>query len=441
MDVREADDQSAKAGGCPVTGAASPLNGESLTEPGNIAHPLAFYKRMRDQDPVYYDEKLGYWLVSRYEDIWTVFKDPITFSFKHGYFDTLGGGFFEEFKSIIERDGGGHFPDAIMEDPPLHARVRRLTEKAFTAHRVAQLEERMGEIAEDLIEQLLQRCEKGEVVDGVRGYANPFTVRVICEQLGVPQVEWQKIQRWAWAWVSQISCMQDREMMLANAKDVCDLQNYIIGEVRARQTEPREDMISDIVHATLEDGTKLTFEESVSIVRALMVGGHETTATALTNMEFLLCTRPEVVKNLREAAEDERKMTRFVEEILRIAPPSRALSRTTTAEVQLGDKLLPKGAHLLVVFESGNDDETVFPCPRDFDPDRSNLGKHVAFGGGIHRCIGAALARGEIKVTAREFAKRIGSFELAVPPESLEYLPTVATHSIKQLPMRVTRRA
>jgi cytochrome P450 len=440
MGVREAE--GAKPAGVrpAASGEGAPLGGASLTEPHNIARPHDFYRRMRRDDPVYFDEKLGMHLVSRHEDIWTVLKDPITYSFKHGYFDTYGGGFFAEFKAILERDGQGYFPDVIMEDPPAHTRVRGLTEKAFTAHRVASLEPRMAEIAADLIEALLTRCERGEAVDGVTGYSGPFTVRVICEQLGIGQFEADKIQRWATAYVAQISCMQNREMMLENAAQVCELQNFIIAEMKARSDEPREDMISDIVHAKLEDGTALTFAEAVSVVRAIIVGGHETTATALSNLLFLAATRPEIERQLREAAEDDRKLTRFVEELLRFAPPSRALARTTTREVELGGKRLPKGAHLLIVFESGNDDETAFACPREFDPERANLGKHVAFGGGVHRCIGAALARGELKVSARELARRVGRIKLAVAPDEIEYMPTVATHTIKALPLIVTRR-
>lgn len=427
---------------CPMTGRAiSPLGGASLTEPGNIAHPHDFYRGMRTHDPVYFDEKLAMYLVSRYEDICTVLKDPITFSFRKGYEDTYANGFFEEFKQILERDGQGFFPDAIMEDPPAHTRVRRLTEKAFTAHRVATLEPRIKVIAVELIEKMLDRCATGEVIDGVGDFSAPFTIRVICEQLGLRHVQAEKIQRWSLAYVAQISRMQNREMMIANAKQVCELQNFIIAEMKARESEPREDMISDIVHAKLEDGTTLTFKEAVSIVRALIIGGNETTATALSNLQFLLATRPDIATRLRSSAEDDRRLTRFVEELLRLASPTRALSRTTTRDVELGGKFMPKGTQMLLVFESGNDDETEFACPREFDPERRNLAKHLAFGGGVHRCIGSSLARIEIKVAAREFARRVGDLKLTIPARDVEYLQTVATHSIKALPLVVTRAA
>jgi cytochrome P450 len=426
----------------PMTGGAkSPLDGASLTEPHNIAHPHDFYRRMREHDPVYFDEKLGMYLVSRYEDICKVLKDPITFSFRKGYEDTYASGHFEEFKQILERDGQGFFPDAIMEDPPAHTRVRRLTEKAFTAHRVATLEPRITSIAVNLIETIAARCEKGEAVDGVSNFAAPFTIKVICEQLGIRHFQAEQIQRWSLAYVAQISRMQNREMMIENAQQICELQNFIIAEMKARERESREDMISDIVHAKLEDGTTLTFKEAVSIIRALIIGGNETTATALSNLMFLLATRPEIAERLRNSADDDRLLARFVEELLRLAPPSRALSRTTTRDVELGGKFLPKGTQMLVVFESGNDDETEFGRPREFDPERKNLSKHVSFGGGVHRCIGSSLARMEIKVAARELSKRIDGIKLTIPAENVQYLQTVATHSIKALPLIVTRRA
>jgi cytochrome P450 len=148
-----------------------------------------------------------------------------------------------------------------------------------------------------------------------------------------------------------------------------------------------------------------------------------------------------VARTLRESADDDRLMNRFVEELLRFAPPVQGLAKMTSKEVELGGKKLPKHAHLLVMYASGNDDESVFECPRDFDLNRGNLGKQVAFGVGVHRCIGAALARMEIKVAARELIHRIEDIQLTVPVDSLNYLPTVATHTIKELPITLKRRS
>ena len=439
MEVRKAEGLDASA--CPASkGASSPLGGASLTDALIVAHPSEFYRSMRKQDPVYYDEKIGMFLVSRYEDVVAVLRDPITFSDKLGYEALYASGHFEEFKQILERDGGGFFPDAIKDDPPAHTRVRRLMEQAFTAHRVATLEPGITTIVVNLIEKLADRAAKGELVDGVNDFAVPLTIAVICEQLGINQVNVHKIQRWSQAITAQISQMQDREQMLENAEQICELQNFIIAEMKAREHERREDMISDIVHAQLEDGGRLTFKEAVSLIRALIIAGNDTTATAISNLLFVLATQPDVAKMLRDSIDDDRLLNRFVEELLRIEPPVRGLAKMTTREVELGGRLLPNRAHLLVLYASGNDDETVFECPRRFDLNRSNLGKHVAFGVGVHRCIGASLARMEIKVAAREITRRIGNIKLAVSIEEIQYLPTVATRTIRHLPLSLSRR-
>jgi cytochrome P450 len=432
---------STQAGQCPAGFGKSALADMTLSNPAIGAQPNAFYQAMRNEDPVHYDEKLGMWLVSRYDDIVTVLRDPLTYSDKHGYAAQYASGFFAEFKEILERDGGGFFADAIKDDPPGHTRVRRLLDKAFTAHRVATLEPGITRIITDLIDQLVIKAANGQVVDGVNDFAIPLTISVICEQLGLAQFNAGKIQRWSSAVTAQIGRMQNREQMLENAAQICDLQNFIIGEMKARETQPREDMISDLVHATLDDGSKLEFGEAVSLVRALIIAGNDTTATAIGNLMFVLATRPEVAKTLQESVDDDRLMNRFVEELLRIEPPVRGLAKMTTKEVELGGRKLPKDAHLLVLYASGNDDESQFACPRDFDLNRSNISKHVAFGVGVHRCVGASLSRMEIKVAAREIVRRIRDIKLAIPVEDIRYQPTVAVRSIEKLPLTFKRRA
>ncbi|MES1263332.1 MAG: cytochrome P450, partial [Peristeroidobacter soli] len=298
---------------------------------------------------------------------------PLTYSDKHGYEAQYASGFFKEFREILERDGGGFFPDVIKDDPPAHTRVRRLLDKAFTAHRVATLEPGITRIIVDLIAELSQKAAGGAVVDGVKDFAIPLTIAVICEQLGISQFNGSKIQRWSMAVTAQIGRMQNREQMVENAQQVCDLQNFIIGEMKAREAAPREDMISDLVHAKLDDGSTLTFAEAVSLVRALIIAGNDTTATAIGNLLFVLATQPEIAQTLQASVDDDRLLNRFVEELLRIKPPVRGLAKMTTKPVTLGGVALPEKAHLLVLYASGNDDETQFPCPHQFDLNRGNL--------------------------------------------------------------------
>ncbi|MEW9855239.1 cytochrome P450 [Novosphingobium sp. M1R2S20] len=423
---------------CPVAHGPDLLQGVSLIDPAISAQPAAYYTAMREGDPVHYDEKLGMYLISRYEDIQTVQRDPITYSVEHGYKAQYAAGFFAEFQEILKRDGQGYFPDAIMSDPPYHTRIRKLMDNAFSAHRVRQLEPLIEDIVRECIDDFIDRGE----CDGVQDFGVPVTIRVICKQLGIETYDADKIQRWSHAVTQQIGRMQDREQMIENAREICDLQNFLIAQIRDREANPKEDMISDLVHARAdgEENPTLTFEEVVSLVRALMIAGNETTATAMSNLLYILATQPDVAQLLQGAADDDRLLARFVEELLRIEPPVRGLSRMTTKEVELGGKTLPSGAHLLLMYASANDQDDVFACPRQFDMERSNLGRHVSFGGGPHRCIGLSLARMEIRVAAREVIRRLKDIKLAVPVEDLRYLPTVATHSLASLPITFTKR-
>ncbi|MDP3908696.1 cytochrome P450 [Novosphingobium sp.] len=414
------------------------LSTASLADPEILAHPNAFYAAMRKDDAVHYDKNLDMYLISRYEDLQTVLRDPITFSVKKGFAEQYAKGFLKEYKEILERDGGGFFVNAIMTDPPEHTRVRRLLDSAFTAHRVKTLQPEITNIAVDLVEKLLAKGE-GEVFSE---FAMPMTSRIICKQLGV-DLPSATVQRWALALTQQISRMQSREDMLRAAKDVCDLQNFLLAEIKDRQNSPpREDMISDLVHARLDDADQPTLglDELVTLGVALLVAGNETTATALTTMFYIFATRPDIAATLRASLDDDRVVTRFVEELLRFDPPVRGITRMTTKDVEVGGVALPKGAHLLLLYASANDDDSEFDSPREFDMNRPNIGRHVSFGAGIHRCVGAALARMELKVAVREVLSRMDNIQLAIPNDEITYLPTVATHTIARLPLTFTRR-
>lgn len=414
------------------------LHETSIADPRILANPNQYYALLRKNDPVHYDEKLSMYVVSRYEDLQQVLRDPITYSLELGYNKQYALGFRDELKQILIRDGGGFFPDVIMTDPPTHTRIRRLVEKAFTAHRVKLLEPAMAALAGDMVEKL---ADKGHA-DGVKDLAMPMTIRIMCAQLGLGQIETETVHRWSQAYVAQLGALQSREQMLHYGREICDLQNYIIDRVREREQERREDMISDLVYARTDEeaAPTLNFDEVVSLSRALLVGGNDTTAAAIANLLFIIATRPQFAKELYASLDDDRLLARFVEEVLRLEPPVRGLSRVTTKEVELGGKKLPSGAHVLLLFASANDDETVFTCPRDFDMSRKNLARHLSFGAGTHICIGMALARMEVKIVAREIMKRLENIKLSVPVEDIRFVPTIATRSMESLPLIFTRR-
>lgn len=426
-----------------LTGAQERLLKEgSLADTAIQARPREYYAAMRRADPIHFDARLGSWLVTRHEDISAIQSDPVTFSVQHGYSEQQARGMRNEFETYLREHGGGYFPDAIMSDPPYHTRIRKLMEQAFTAHRVKALEPRITEIVRGVIAEAIARGDG--TCDAVKDIAIPLTIRIIVEQLGLDPGMEEKISRWSVAVTAQIGAMQNRETMLANAAQIAELQKYLIAKMKAREAEPAEDMISDLVHAqvTNADGSteKLTFAEAVSLVRATLIAGNDTTATAIGNLFYVLTTRPGMAELLESVVDDERQLNRFIEEHLRNEPPVRALSRMTTRDVVVNGTTIPSHAHLLLVYGSGNDDETVFPEPRRFDITRPNLGRHVAFGGGPHRCIGLALARMEVKVAAREIVRQMKNLRLAIGEEEIRYTPSVATRTIESLPITFEKR-
>lgn len=412
---------------------------ETRLDPEIRNNPFPFYRALRERQPVYYDPGLDVYLVTRYQDAVRVLGDDVTFSLEHGYQDRYANGFLDEFAAIMERDGGGFIRDLAI-DPPAHTRLRRLTEKAFTAHRVKDLEPRIRQIVAGLVEQV---AAKG-AGDGMKDIAGPLTAHIICEQLGFDYAEVgaEKVAVWTKAVLDQIGRMQTREDMLENARVMCELQNFIIRHIRDREANPREDMISDLVHAQLADdeNPRLSFYEQVSTIRGFLIAGNDTTAAAITNLLLVLATEPGLAGELHAQVDNDRVMTRFVEEVLRLQPPVHGLFRTAMQDVELGGTLVPAGSQLCVMYASANDDDGKFPDPRKLDIERPNVGANLTFGSGIHKCVGISLARMEIKVAAQEIIRRLADIRLAVPVEELAYLPTLATQTIESLPLTFGRR-
>lgn len=416
-----------------ATGSCPFEAGATLADEAVLRRPFGFYRMLREADPVHFDPTLNAWLVARHADVRRVLSETETFSMERGWRTNYAHGFVDEFMQILKRDGGGFFPDVIMTDPPFHTRIRRLMEKAFTAQRVQSLE--AGITAR--VAAILDRLPPSGEIDGIADLAYPLTIGILVEQLGARDVDPADVERWTLALSAQVGRMQSREEMLRNAADICALQRYVIGMIEARRAAPSADLVSDLVHARNEDGDDpvLNFPELVACVRALIGGGSETTANAIASLLLVMATRPQAARQLREGLGDSRIVNRFVEEVLRLYPPPRALSRVTTRAVELGGKAIPADSQVLIMFASANHDEAQFPDAEAFDLERPNLGSHVTFGAGIHRCVGLALARMEMAVVAREVSRRFADLSLAVPAEDLAYLPSVSNHSLQRLPL------
>jgi cytochrome P450 len=416
-----------------------PLADLSPANPDFIDNPNPFYRVLREKDPVHHDEKTGLYLVSRYEDIQTVLRDARTFSQELGWNKQFAHGHLDELKAILMREGGGYFPEILLLDPPQHTRIRRYLDKAFSAQRIKEIEPRVQRLIIERIEKISVR----QRADGVADFAAPLTISIMCEQLGLPRGDAaNNIPKWARAYTAQLNPLQTREEMLVNAKLICALQQFIIGSIEARRKQRRDDTISDLIYTRLESSqdAELSYEETVALTRGLLLAGNDTSTRALSNFMFMVAWRPDLAEQLYQGIDDDAHIVRFVEELLRFAPPVRGLFRVTTKEVELGGRSLPEGAHVMILFASGNDDAAIFPCPRKFDPTRKNAARHLSFGGGMHFCAGVSLAKMELKIAVRETLKRLKEIKLAVAVEDIRYVPSPSIRAIESLPLTFARR-
>ncbi len=421
--------------GCPVgVERLDSLDEASFVDPAIQENPFAYYRTLRYDAPVHFEKDLGMYLVSRHEDLTEVLRDPVVFSQELGYYQQMAHGHLDAVKAILEHEGGGFFPDVANIDPPRHTRVRRLLSQAFSRKRMKSLEPQFKQIVDELIDGFIGRGE----VDGLHELALPMAIAFSMQQLHVDDLDMATIKKWGSAYLSQFSLANTREDMVRAARELAEMQNYLIALVRRRMDNPEDDMLSDIITARTPDEEPLSFEELVATARALLINTHDSMSTAFTNILFHVATEPKIAAHFYDAVDDDSQMGRFIEELLRLDPPVRALSRVTTTSVTLGGTELPKGAHLLVLFASANDDESVFECPRQFDPSRINIRKSMTFGAGVHLCLGVSLARMQLLVAARQTARRLRNLSLAIPVEEIRYIPNAALLAMERLPLTFT---
>ena len=420
---------------CPVSvERLDSLDDASFVDPAIQQKPFAYYRTLRYEAPVHFEKDLGMYLVSRHEDLTAVMRDPVVFSQELGYYQQMAHGHLDAVKEVLQRHGGGFFPDVANIDPPRHTRVRRLLSQAFSRKRMRSLEPQFQKIVDDLIDGFSGRGN----VDGLHELALPMAIAFSMQQLQVDDLDMSTIKKWGSAYLSQFSLTNTREDMLRAAHELAEMQNYLIALVRRRMDSPEDDMLSDIIRAETQEEEPLSFEELVATARALLINTHDSMSTAFANILFHVATDAGIATHFYDTADDDAGMGRFIEELLRLDPPVRALSRVTTEAVTLGGTELPKGAHLLVLFASANDDESVFECPRQFDPSRVNLRKSLTFGAGVHLCLGVSLARMQLLVAARQTARRLRNICLGIPVDEIRYLPNAALLAMESLPLTFT---
>jgi cytochrome P450 len=405
------------------------LEGYSPMDPATQQDPFPYYKALRDE-AVVYPGVGGIVYVSGHAAVREVLQQPNTFSSQWG--STSGAppaeGAEEEMAAIFA-EGYPAVNTMLTLDPPLQTRYRKSVGKAFSTRRIESLEPGIRKIAVDLLESLPGTGR----VDFMRRVSIPFPVRVIAEMLSIPLEREADVKRWSDASVAAIGVKISTERALEAGRSIVEYQRYMASLLEARQREPQDDFLSELVSADFEDlegnVRRLEIPEMISIVQQLMVAGNEATTKGITEIMKLLIENPDEWKRIRD---DPTVIPAVAEEGLRLASPNQGLFRICTEDAEVAGTKIAKGQTLWVMFGSANRDEAVFPDPDRFDSSRKNLSEAFAFGRGAHFCIGAPLARLEIRVLFEELAKRI-EWPRFAPGTTLEYEPSFILRGLKEL--------
>lgn len=316
-------------------------------------------------------------------------------------------------------------PDALMIlDPPEHTRLRRLASKAFTVKRVEDWRPRVERIAAELADGMLA---KGSHADLVTDFALPLPISVISALLGVPFEDRGDFHVWAEAFISTTKYTEE-----VAAKHRASLAAYMAGLIADHRENPRDDLIGDLVAARDEED-RLSERELQTMLSGILVGGFETTATQITNFVYVLLTHPEQLAALRA---DLDRIPQAVEELLRFVPLSigTTFARYALEDVEVGGVTVRAGEPVMVALHSANRDESVFTCPHQLDLERREAA-HVAFGGGIHHCLGSPLARVELQVALRTLLTRFPGLRFHESEADIVWKTGVLTRGPERLPV------
>ena len=291
----------------------------------------------------------------------------------------------------------------------------------------------MGEYVADLVHQLIDDLPSSGALEFKSGFANKLPMFVIADSLGVPREHFDRFEHWSDAFIVQLSGVADKEQRLWAARTVVEFQKYFAEVIEEKRANPTEDVISDLVHADLAeegDNRKMEYVELLSILQQLLVAGNETTAHTLTAGLYYLLKHPKQMAALRA---DPSLIDNFVEETLRYLSPTNNMWRVATQDTEIGGVSVKKNDLLLIRFGSGNRDAEKFDDANTFDLTRENAKEHLAFGAGIHTCIGAQLARKELQVAFSILLERLKSITISPSQGDLVYLPSVLLRGVLEL--------
>jgi cytochrome P450 len=373
--------------------------------------PYPFYARVRQQEPITFCQDLNSWLVTRYEDIQSVLLQSETFSARNSL--SYGVTFYPR---TVEELSKGYPKVAVVltSDGEEHTRLRDPLRKAFSSARIKALEPFMREVANNLVNTFIED-RRAEMMNQ---FAYPFVAEAIHKFLGMPRQDIEQIRKWCQDWYTMNTVQVDEERQVAYAQSTVALLHYFADLLTEREATPQDDAISELVRFG-PSGKQSVTETELVYTLLLVQGGYINPANLIGNGLHLLLEQPERWAILRDHPES---IAQIIEEIARFDGPIRTFSRITTREVTLGGVTLPENAPLLLLFGSGNRDESMFTHAEEFVIPR-NSNPHLGFGLGIHSCVAAVLAHLEGRVAFEVLSQRLPDLRL-VPGQRLTHTPT-----------------
>lgn len=394
-------------------------------DPALVEDPYQYYKDLRAEAPVFQCPHTKLYMVSRYDLIVEACRQPDVFS---NQFGQLLRGRHATAPEVIEVAKSGYqiVDTMLTADPPRHTRYRALSMKAFTPKRVNEVEPFAVQTANALIDSFI---DKGEV-EFMSAFCQPLPLSVIANQLGVPATDMPLFRRWSDSFTAQLGGFAGLEGEVAAMKNIVEFQHYFAKKCEEKRANPTSDIISDLVHAQVEGERPLDMAELLSILQQLLVAGNETTASSLCEGMYYLISNP---AQLAAVQADPSLVPNLVEEVLRMATPTQNMFRVTTRDTVLGGVKILQGAGVLLRFGSGNRDEAKYADAETFDIKRENARTHLAFGYGIHTCLGAALARKEMNVAFPILLKRLANLRFVPGKNDFKHTPSFVLRGMPKL--------
>ncbi|HVA06246.1 MAG TPA: cytochrome P450 [Acidimicrobiales bacterium] len=375
-----------------------------MKDPAVREDPYPTYARLRDMGPVIPND-FGGWLLTRHADVAAVLRDN-RFSSNSRHQDN-----FEQFVQLADAVGLTDLLDLfgrvmLFADPPDHTRLRRIAGKAFTVRAVQEMRPRIACI----VDGMLDAVDDDGGTELVEALAFPLPVTVISDMLGVPTEDHEQLRAWTREAVKALDPVDDPMVLFPAAQAMREMRQYFHELVDVRRAAPGADLLSALIAAE-DDGDRLSHDELLDTAILLFGAGHETTVNLISGGALNLLRHPDELDRLRQ---DPSLITTAVEELLRFGPPVQLTARIATVDADVAGQLITKGTEVVAMIASANRDPSVFT-----DPDRMDIGRtenpHIAFGGGIHHCLGAMLARIEGQEALGRLVNRHPGLALRAP--------------------------